>query len=60
MAASDDRKFLPALGSELATRAATQTLLNSFTIVPNTGNHGCRASVLLPMPPIVPRIDTLS
>ena len=38
--------------------AATQTLLNSFTIVPNTGNHGCRASVLLPMPlpvgPIAP------
>jgi alpha-galactosidase len=27
--------------------AATQTLLNSFTIVSNTGNHGCRASVLL-------------
>jgi len=35
--------------------AATQTLLNSFTIVPNTGNHGCRASVLLPMPlPVAP------
>jgi hypothetical protein len=35
--------------------AATQTLLKSFTIVPNTGNHGCRASVLLPMPlPVEP------
>jgi hypothetical protein len=37
---------------------ATQTLLNNFTIVPHTGNHGCRASVLLPMPlsigPIAP------
>jgi hypothetical protein len=30
--------------------ATTQPLLNTFTIVPNTGNHGCRASVLLPMP----------
>jgi alpha-galactosidase len=30
--------------------AATQMLLNSFTIVPNTGNPGCRASVLLPIP----------
>jgi alpha-galactosidase len=29
--------------------AATQTLLNSFTIVSNMGNHSCRASVLLPM-----------
>jgi alpha-galactosidase len=35
--------------------AATQTLPNSFTIVPNMGNHGCRASVLLPMqPPVGP------
>jgi alpha-galactosidase len=38
--------------------AAGQTLLNSFTIVPNTGNHGCRVSVLLPVPlpvgPIAP------
>jgi len=38
--------------------AATQTLLNSFTIVPNMGNHGCKVSVLLPMPlpvgPIAP------
>ena len=30
--------------------AATQTLLNTFTIVPNAGNHGCKASVLLPTP----------
>jgi alpha-galactosidase len=29
---------------------ATHTLLNSFTIVPNTGNNGCRASVLLQTP----------
>jgi alpha-galactosidase len=29
--------------------AATQALLNSFTIVSNMGNHGCRANVLLPM-----------
>ncbi|QHN03597.1 alpha-galactosidase [Granulicella sp. WH15] len=29
---------------------APQALLNSFTIVPNAGNHGCRAQVLLPMP----------
>src|SRR6201987_829238 len=34
----------------LVNRATTQTLLNSFTIAPDTGNHGCRASVLLPMP----------
>ena len=34
----------------LANRATTQTLLNGFTIAPDTGNHGCRASVLLPMP----------
>jgi alpha-galactosidase len=39
---------------------AAQTLLNSFTIVPNTGDHGCRASVLLPMPLPVGPIAPLS
>ena len=32
------------------TSAATQTLLNSFTIVPNAGNHGCKTKILLPTP----------
>jgi hypothetical protein len=43
-------QFPLANGASSATR---QTLLNSFAIVPNAGNHGCRASVLLPMPPAV-------
>jgi hypothetical protein len=39
-------------------RQLDRDTLNSFTIVSNTGNRGCRASVLLPMPlpvgPIAP------
>ena len=32
------------------TSVAPQVLLNNFTIVPNAGNHGCKAQVLLQTP----------
>jgi hypothetical protein len=32
------------------TSAASQALLNSFTIVPNAGNHGCKAQIVVPTP----------
>jgi alpha-galactosidase len=40
--------------------AATQTLLNNFTIVPSAGNHGCKARILLPTPVFLGTIASAS